>query len=184
MADPTEAKIALPAGMLVEALVPNMDIRGSLTEIHRDEWIGRPLILQWDSIQSNANVLRGLHAHADRYEIYILVRGRAFIGVRDVRRRSPTEGMLVGLEVQGSRPRAVHIPQCLLHGMYFLEDSMLLVGFSEYYQPSDELGCNWQDSEAGITWPCNRPVLSGRDAALPSLKVLLQTHDLAYKTAS
>lgn len=184
MADPTETKIALPAGMLVEALVPNMDLRGSLTEIHRDEWISRPRTIQWDSIQSNANVLRGLHAHADRYEIYILVRGRAFIGVRDVRRRSPTEGMVMELEVQGSQPRAVHIPKRLLHGMYFMEDSTLLVGFSEYYRPSDELGCHWQDSDSGISWPCNRPVLSERDAALPSLKVLLRTHDLTYKTTT
>ncbi len=43
---------------------------------------------------------------------------------------------------------------------------------SHEWDPSDELGCRWDDPELGIAWPCSAPLISGRDRELGSLSVL------------
>jgi dTDP-4-dehydrorhamnose 3,5-epimerase len=165
---------AYPDGVLVRPLKPNLDVRGSLTEIHRDEWSGVLEIVQWNVVRSRANTLRGLHAHVDRWEIYILVAGRAYMTIRDIRPGSATLDAMATLEVDAEQPCAVQIPPGVLHGTYFREAAVLAIGFSAYYVDADEFGCQWNDPQAGFTWPCTAPILSPRDAALPSYAELLR----------
>ena len=41
-------------------LVAHPDSRGTLTELFRQEWFDGPCPLQWNMVQSEANVLRGV----------------------------------------------------------------------------------------------------------------------------
>jgi dTDP-4-dehydrorhamnose 3,5-epimerase len=165
---------AYPEGVSVRALERNADARGWLAEIHRDSWQPEAEPVQWVAVSARANSLRGLHAHFDRWELYVLLAGRAFLAMRDIRPRSPTPGALAALELDAQRPSVVRMPPAVLHGMYFSEDSLLLVGFSAYFTGLAEDGCRWNDPATGIAWPCSAPTLSARDAALPGYAEFLR----------
>jgi len=159
---------ARPDGFSVRPLARNEDERGWLAEIHRDSWSSDIEIVQWVAVSARANALRGLHAHFDRWEFYVLLTGRAYLAMRDIRPRSPTSGMLAALELDAERPCVVRMPPAVLHGMYFRADSLLAIGFSAYFAGLTEDGCRWDDPQSGLAFPCRDPILSARDAALPS----------------
>jgi len=161
-------------GVEVRSLSPHLDERGSLTEIHRDSWSGDIEIVQWVAIRAQRNVLRGLHAHLDRWELYALLSGAAHLAMRDTRPGSASFGRVAALELDARRPCVVRMPPSVLHGMYFREDSHLVVGFSAYFAGLSKDGCRWNDPETGIAWPCSTPTLSARDAALPGYAEFLR----------
>lgn len=70
----------------VLALNPMVDIRGSLCEVHRDEWRAGPRPVQWDFLISDSNVLRGVHVHVLRWDYIIVLDGYGTIGLKDLRR--------------------------------------------------------------------------------------------------
>jgi hypothetical protein len=47
----------------IVTLSPLRDSRGSLTEIFRQEWVNSAIPVQWNCVQSETNVLRGVHVH-------------------------------------------------------------------------------------------------------------------------
>ena len=109
--------------------------------------------MQWNAVWSEAGVLRGVHVHV-RHDDYLTVPvGRASVGLRDLRRGSPTEGLTALVELGREQPGALVIPHGVAHGFYFHEPSLHVYAVSEYWDPADELACNWADPELGIEWP-------------------------------
>jgi dTDP-4-dehydrorhamnose 3,5-epimerase len=43
---------------------------------------------------------------------------------------------------------------------------------TDFYDRSDEIGLRWNDPAVGIAWPIRDPLLSDKDAALPTLAEL------------
>jgi dTDP-4-dehydrorhamnose 3,5-epimerase len=41
---------------------------------------------------------------------------------------------------------------------------------TDFYAPRDERGVIWNDRELAIDWPIEKPILSEKDQALPSLR--------------
>jgi dTDP-4-dehydrorhamnose 3,5-epimerase len=70
---------------------------------------------------------------------------------------------------------AVLIPPGVAHGFYSLEPSSHVYSVTDYWDPADELGCQWPDPALGIPWKVRDPLLSPRDIDLPSLGSLLET---------
>lgn len=176
-------KTMLPAGVSIRRLKPNRDERGWLTEVHRDSWMEPGKIVQWNAVYCKANTLRALHIHLTRFESYILVRGRAIVAFRDLRKGSPTEALVAMLDLDEAQPCAVNVPKGVMHGMLFTEESLLLTAFSAYYDAVDEQGVHWRDPDTGIVWPCDAPIISVRDATLPSLREYMRTHEILYERA-
>jgi dTDP-4-dehydrorhamnose 3,5-epimerase len=58
----------------IVTLSPLRDRRGSLTEIFRQEWVNSVVPVQWNYVQSEANVLRGVHVHVNHID-YLVVGG-------------------------------------------------------------------------------------------------------------
>jgi dTDP-4-dehydrorhamnose 3,5-epimerase len=169
----TAAPPFLPAGTLLRPLEPHLDERGSFTELYRDEWRTGVMPIQWNAVRSEAGVLRGVHVHL-RHDDYLTVPvGRAAVGLRDLRRGSPTEGVSALVELGEKRPAALVVPHGVAHGFYFLEPSMHVYAVSEYWDLSDELGCRWDDPELEIPWPVRSARVSERDAAGQPLRALL-----------
>jgi dTDP-4-dehydrorhamnose 3,5-epimerase len=169
----TAAPPLLPVGALLRPLEPHRDERGSFTELYRDEWEVGVTPIQWNAVRSEAGVLRGVHVHI-RHDDYLTVPlGRAVVGLRDLRRGSPTEGMSSLVELGEERAGALVIPHGVAHGFYFLEPSLHVYAVSEYWDPSDELGCRWDDPELEIPWPVRSARVSERDAASQPLRALL-----------
>lgn len=166
-------RTSLPVGTVLVPLEPHRDDRGVFTELYRAEWATGVEPVQWNAVRSEAGVLRGVHVHL-RHEDYLTVPfGRAFVGIRDLRRGSPTEGLATTVELGPDRPGALVIPRGVAHGFYFDEPSLHVYAVSEYWDSEDELGCHWADPDLAIPWPCSSPRLSERDEQSPPLSDLL-----------
>jgi dTDP-4-dehydrorhamnose 3,5-epimerase len=163
----------LPAGLRLRPLEPHADDRGTFIELFRQEWETEVEPIQWNAVHSKAEVLRGVHVHPRHDDYLTIVRGRAVIGLRDLRDESETAGATACVELSEEEPSAITIPHGVAHGFYFAEDSTHVYAVSHYWDLSDELGCRWDDPALEIPWPQRTAHISPRDEALPSLDVLL-----------
>jgi dTDP-4-dehydrorhamnose 3,5-epimerase len=167
------APTLLPVGTLLRPLEPHLDDRGSFTELYRAEWDTGVAPIQWNAVRSEAGVLRGVHVHI-RHDDYLTVPiGRAAVGLRDLRRGSPTEGLSALVPLGGDNPAGLVIPHGVAHGFYFLEPSLHVYAVTEYWDVNDELSCRWDDPELEIPWPARTARVSERDAASQPLRALL-----------
>jgi dTDP-4-dehydrorhamnose 3,5-epimerase len=162
----------LPAGVRLVPLTPHGDERGVFTELFRATWDTGVTPVQWNVVSSNANVLRGVHAHVRHTDYLTLAVGRASIGLHDLRAESPTEGLGTTVDLDADEPAALVIPVGVAHGFYFHSSSVHVYAVSHEFDPADELGCRWDDPELDVAWPCTKPMISSRDEALGSLSEL------------
>lgn len=168
------AETMLPTGTVLLPLQAHDDERGSFTELYRLEWVTGVTPIQWNAVRSEAGVLRGVHVHV-RHDDYLTVPlGRATVGLRDLRRGSPTEGLATTVELGGEQTGALVIPHGVAHGFYFHEPSLHVYAVTEYWDPTDELSCHWADPDLGIAWPAQSARVSERDAKSQPLQDLLR----------
>lgn len=163
----------LPEGVSLFKLKMNPDQRGIFTELYRDSWFGAYRPVQWSVITSDENVLRGVHVHRSHTDYLIQTQGRALVALRDLRRGSPTAGLITLLEAEGGRLEGILIPPGVAHGIYFRTRSTQILAVTEYWNPDDEMGCHYADPALKIPWPSNAPILSERDRNLPPLSGIL-----------
>jgi dTDP-4-dehydrorhamnose 3,5-epimerase len=163
----------LPAGVTLTELTPHADERGVFTELFRASWELGVSPVQWNSVSSKVNVLRGVHAHVRHTDYLTLAVGRATIGLHDLRPGSSTEGLGTTVELDADAPTALAIPVGVAHGFYFHAAlSVHVYAVSHEFDPADDIGCRWDDPALGIAWPCSEPLISPRDQALGPLSEL------------
>jgi dTDP-4-dehydrorhamnose 3,5-epimerase len=163
-------------GLRLVPLAPQRDERGVFLEVFKDSWQLPVRPTQWSLVRSTARTLRGLYLHLRHDEMFVLVQGRAHVGLKDLRRGSPTFARAVLLELEADSPTAVVFPPGVLHGWYFSEPSAHLQAVSEEYdryQHDDNLTCHWADPELGLDWPDPAPLLSPDGEGFGSLQALL-----------
>jgi dTDP-4-dehydrorhamnose 3,5-epimerase len=164
----------LPDGVALRALEMHRDPRGSFTEVFRDEWDAGVTPVQWNAVRSVAGTLRGVHVHIHHDDYLIVLGGHASVGLRDLRRDSPTEGLSALVDLAEEELSALVIPHGVAHGFYFHRPSLHLYAVSRYWDVGDELACHWADPELEIDWPAEPTLLSERDATAPPLAELLE----------
>lgn len=172
--EPPARDLALPDGVAVRSLAMHRDDRGCFTEIFRREWDTGVAPIQWNVVSSAAGVLRGVHVHIRHDDYLVLIDGKATIGLRDLRPRSPTHGLATVVSMSGGKMAGITIPHGVTHGFYFHEPSVHVYAVSRYWDLADELGCHWSDPELRIPWPMTAADISPRDASLPSYAQLLE----------
>jgi len=172
---------SLPHGVQLVPLEPHSDDRGTFVELYRQEWGTGVEPIQWNAVHSEAGVLRGVHVHPRHDDYLTVVRGRATIGLRDLRPGSPTEGAATCVELNEERPAALSIPHGVAHGFYFHQLSTHVYAVSHYWDMADELGCRWDDPALEIPWPQQQAQISPRDQALPPLEALLAEFGSAWE---
>lgn len=123
--------------------------------------------------RSKKNVLRGLHFTRNKPQAQILtvVRGKIFDVVVDIRKDSPTFGKWFGTELSDEGPRQVYMTHGFAHGFCVLSEyADLHYKVSQRYDPNDDGGLRWNDSDIGIEWPIHTPIISDRDGNHPMLR--------------
>ena len=125
--------------------------------------------------RSTGGVLRGLHAQKmhPQGKLVRVTRGKVFDVAVDIRPASKTYAKWVGVVLSDETHRQLWIPPGFAHGFLVLSD----VADFEYkctdvYHADDETGVIWNDPEIGIDWPLDNPIISDKDAKLPSLAAL------------
>lgn len=137
---------------------------------------------------SKKGVLRGLHYQRPPKAQGKLVRvgvGEIFDVAVDLRlprginkkgnipqgRGAATYGEWVGQTLSANNKQMLYIPPGFAHGFCVLSNvAEVLYKTTEEYAPEYDAGIRWNDPEIGIHWPIEHPILSAKDAALPTLR--------------
>ena len=131
--------------------------------------------IPYDFVQDNHSksvrgTLRGLHAQRRRPQgkLVRVVQGEIFDVAVDIRPGSATFGKWVGARLSGESFRQMFVPPGFAHGFCVLSATAEVeYKCTDFYDRADEIGARWDS--AGIEWPIQEPLLSAKDAALPTL---------------
>lgn len=166
---------ALPGVLVLEPRVFG-DERGFFLETwqqQRYREVGMELpFVQDNHSRSTRGVLRGLHAQQrhPQGKLVRVVRGEVFDVAADIDPRSPSYRRWVGVTLSDQNHRQMWIPPGYAHGFLVLSEvADFVYKCTDYYHADDEVGVLWNDPELGVEWPLSDPVLSAKDAALPTL---------------
>ena len=174
-------------GFLIVELETFKDDRGFFLEtfqekIYKEAGITDKFV-QDNQSRSSKGVLRGMHFQVKRpqAQIVTVMRGCIFdVGV-DLRQNSSTFGQWYGVELSDVGQRQVYMAPGIAHGFCVLSDlADLHYKVSRFYDPDDECGMVWNDSEVNIDWPLITPLIHQRDATYQSLSQLIDSHQLPY----
>ncbi|HXL39643.1 MAG TPA: dTDP-4-dehydrorhamnose 3,5-epimerase [Myxococcales bacterium] len=139
--------------------------------------------IPYDFVQDNHSksvrgTLRGLHAQRRRPQGKLVraAQGEIFDVAVDIRPGSATFGKWVGARLSGESFRQMFVPPGFAHGFCVLSATAEVeYKCTDFYDRADEIGARWDS--VGIEWPIQDPLLSPKDAALPTLLELRKALD-------
>ncbi len=135
----------------------------------------------WEELRSDSKkgVLRGLHfqrRHSQDKLVQVL-HGAVYDVAVDLREGSKTFGQWEGFHLSAENRQLLYIPKGFAHGFLALEDDTLFSYLcGDRYDPESDGGIRWNDPQLAVRWPLeqvDRPILSEKDAALPTLREFL-----------
>jgi dTDP-4-dehydrorhamnose 3,5-epimerase len=121
---------------------------------------------------SSRGTLRGLHYQLRHPQAKIcrVVEGEALDVAVDIRVGSPNFGKWTCVLLSSREQNQIYVPIGFAHGFLALSDTVqFLYKCSDFYNPADERGIAWNDSELKISWGVSAPIISARDAEYPEL---------------
>lgn len=175
--DFTFTPTALHDVLLVEHQIAR-DARGFFLEAYRAAPFadrGIPPFVQDNHSRSTRGVLRGLHYQNNPRAIGKLVRclrGQIFDVAIDIRMGSPTYGRWVGVDLSEDDTHMLYVPPGFAHGFCTVSDvAEIFYKVTDYYSPEHDRAILWNDPDIGIRWPISDPIVSGKDAKAPPLRL-------------
>lgn len=142
-------------------------------ETYRAKGMPNCHFVQHNHSRSKRGVLRGLHYQLNHPQAKLVqvVQGAVFDVAVDIRVGSPTFGKWVGHEITDRNHLQLWVPAGYAHGFLVLSETAdFTYQCSNRYYAEDDRGIIWNDSELGIDWPLESPVLSEKDQKLPFLR--------------
>lgn len=169
--------LEIPEIVLIEPKV-FPDERGFFMETYKhSDFVAHGIaesFVQENHSHSSNRILRGLHYQKrpkTQGKLVRVISGEVFDVAVDIRRGSPTYGKWIGMMLSGQNKRMLYLPPWCAHGFYVLSDEAEIVyKVTEEYAPEYEAGIMWDDSDLGIQWPIEDPILSDRDSAWPTFR--------------
>lgn len=155
---------------------PHEDERGLFSRIFcEEEFSGAGLPVHFPQMSISVNrrkgTVRGMHYQAEPHgEVKVVrcARGAIHDILIDLRRRSPTFGKSVAVELTQRNLLAVFIPPGIAHGFQTLEDDTEVHYMMDHaFVPQSARGVRWNDPAFQVEWPLEISVLSERDATYP-----------------
>jgi dTDP-4-dehydrorhamnose 3,5-epimerase len=153
------------------------DERGHFMEVFRSDSFSRlglpTTFVQDNQSRSKKGVLRGLHFQWDppQGKLVRVCLGKAFLGIVDIRKKSPTFGKWFGREISADSGFLVWVPPGFANGFCALSDVVdIHYKCTTFYNPASEGSIRWNDPDIGIRWPLEEPVLSPKDTKAISLR--------------
>jgi len=156
------------------------DDRGCFLEWYRAAKLSGELGYLPETAQANCSVsrrgvIRGVHFASvppGQAKYVTCVSGAILDVIVDVRAGSPSFGRWESIRLDDTDRQAVFLSEGLGHAFTAVSDEATVVYLcSAPYAPGREHGVNPLDPEIGIAWPVDtEPVLSGKDAAAPTLE--------------
>jgi dTDP-4-dehydrorhamnose 3,5-epimerase len=125
------------------------------------------VFVQDNESKSQKGVLRGLHFQNPPFaqaKLVRVVKGAVLDVAVDIRKKSPTYGQHVCVELSEQNKRMFYVPEGFAHGFLVLEDDTIFsYKCSQYYHKESEGSLLWNDEILNINWGINTPILSEKD---------------------
>jgi dTDP-4-dehydrorhamnose 3,5-epimerase len=138
---------------------------------YKDIGIEYPFV-QDNMSRSSKGVLRGLHFQKNNPQgkLVSCVNGSVYDVAVDIDINSNTYGEYFGVLLTSSNHLQLWIPPGYAHGFCVVSDSAdFFYKCTDFYDPNDQQGIIWNDSELNIDWPISKPLISKKDLDLPTL---------------
>lgn len=155
------------------------DARGYFFESYSqrefEEKVGKIDFCQDNESMSSYGVMRGLHFQRPPFTQSKLVRcvkGRVLDVAVDIRKKSPTYGQHVAVELTEDNHRQLFIPKGFAHGFAVLSATAVFqYKCDNFYHPEADGGISILDNSLGIDWriPTDKAILSDKDTRHPML---------------
>jgi len=166
-------KLPLQGLLLIEPRV-FPDPRGSFFEAYREDGLqaeGVPRFVQDNQSLSAPGVLRGLHYQLDKPQGKLVraLSGAIFDVAVDIRKGSADFGRWHAEVLTAENHKQLYIPPGFAHAFCVMgsDPAAVLYKCTDYYSgAADQRGVIWNDSDVGIEWPVEAPLLSEKDLAL------------------
>ena len=173
-------KTKIPDVVLCKPTVFN-DERGYFFEsFKKDEFenfIGYSVnFCQDNEAKSTKGVLRGLHYQLPPFaqaKLVRVVKGSVLDIVVDIRKKSPTYGKHLAIEISEENKHQLFIPKGFAHGYVVLSNEAIFsYKVDNYYHKESERGVMYNDSTLQIDWklPANKFIISAKDKEQPLFK--------------
>jgi dTDP-4-dehydrorhamnose 3,5-epimerase len=126
------------------------------------------------SLTKKKGTIRGLHYQKNpksEDKVVQCIQGAIFDVALDIRKKSPTFGQYIGVELNETNFKMLLIPKGCAHGFQTLKPNSLVQYFvSQYYYPNHEAGIRWDDPSFNIQWPIKNPTTSEKDKKWPDFR--------------
>jgi dTDP-4-dehydrorhamnose 3,5-epimerase len=138
------------------------DSRGWFSETFREDQlddlgIACRFVQDNQSHSARARTVRGFHFQrppSAQAKLISVVKGRILDVAVDIRRRSPSFGRYVSVELSAENGRQFFVPEGFAHGFISLEDNVTaMYKVSRHYAPAQEDGLCWNDPQIAFPWP-------------------------------
>jgi dTDP-4-dehydrorhamnose 3,5-epimerase len=126
---------------------------------------------------SKKGVVRGLHFQTPPYaqgKLVTVISGKVLDVVVDLRKASRTFGQVYYCTLDSERRNMLMVPEGFAHGFAALEDTHFFYKCTNFYHKASETGIVWNDPRLNIQWTVQNPLVSEKDAVLPTLDELLR----------
>ena len=168
-------KLNIPDVILIEPQVFN-DERGFFAETYKypdfEQFGISKRIVQVNHTRSKKGVLRGLHFQKNpmvQGKFVTTVAGKLFDVAVDMRKGSPYYGKWINEVLSSENRKMLYIPEGFAHGFCVLSDTAEVIYYcTNIYSPEYNRGIIWNDQKLNINWPIKNPILSKKDANLPT----------------
>ncbi len=128
--------------------------------------------VQENHSRSSIGVLRGMHyqLRKPQAQIVTIMHGSVYYVCVDVRKGSNTFGTWHGVELNDRGIMQLYMAPGFAGGFLVLSElADLHYNVSEFYDPYDERGLLWSDSDIGINWSTSSPKINARDSEFSKL---------------
>ena len=156
------------------------DDRGYFSETFRqdklEDFLGHKISFCHNESKSSFGVLRGLHYQLGPYAQTKLVRviqGSVLDVAVDIRKKSPTFGQYVAVELTAKNKNQLLVPRGFAHGFVVLsEEAIFAYKVDNYYSPEFDRGIAFNDKFLNIDWKIEntKMKLSEKDTKQPVFK--------------
>jgi dTDP-4-dehydrorhamnose 3,5-epimerase len=147
----------------VKVIVPKKfgDHRGFFSEVFRKDAFAKAgidceFVQDNHSLSASPGVVRGLHWQVRataQHKLVRVLKGAILDVAVDIRRKSPTFGKHVVVELSDENWKQIFVPIGFAHGFVTLKPNTEVVyKVSAYYSPADERGLRWNDPALDIDW--------------------------------
>jgi dTDP-4-dehydrorhamnose 3,5-epimerase len=126
------------------------------------------------SFSAQKGTLRGLHCQTNpkaQSKLITCLKGAILDVAVDIRKGSPTYMKWVAVELNEENKKMLFIPKGCLHGFVTLTENVeVSYKVDEFYSPENDRSVCFCDSEIGVEWGIENPILSDKDKNAPLLK--------------